>query len=87
MTTALSTFHTDPFDFLEVLEKFTCFFEVVQQNLSAVDSEQTRFDNTYEDSLRRCNDFKDVFALVKRCVREYINHERGDLFLNWLTYR
>jgi hypothetical protein len=46
-----------------------------------VDSEQTRFDNTYNDLLRECDDFKDVFAIVKRCVREYINHERNDLIL------
>jgi hypothetical protein len=40
MTRVLSTFHTDQFDFLEVLEELTRFFEVVQQNLSSVDSEQ-----------------------------------------------
>jgi hypothetical protein len=31
MTTALSIFITNSFDFLEVLEEFTRFFEVVQR--------------------------------------------------------
>jgi hypothetical protein len=46
-----------------------------------MDLERTRFDSKYDDALRRCNDCRDVFALVKRSVRECMNQERTDIVL------
>ena len=83
MTTILSTFDTNPIDadILEVLQEFMRLFKVARQSVSQTDSERTQFNNRYEDQLRRCDGFRDVFALVQRCVREYMNQERSDVVL------
>ena len=80
MSTILSAFSIQ-IDFLEVLEEYVHSFEVAQKNRSQTDSERNRFDIKYDEALRRCENFREVFSLVRRSVKEYMNQERADMVL------
>jgi len=72
VTTAPSTLDSSmDSDFRETLEEFPRPFE----------SERLPFNSEYRDALVMCEDFRDVFALVKRIVKDHLGLERPNMVL------
>lgn len=83
MTIALSQFDSswEGRDLEGVLEEFIRLFGITGSSAARDTPAQSTMEAEYDHALRGCEDFRDVFALVKRSTRDYLGRERSDMIL------
>jgi hypothetical protein len=66
-----------------VLEEFVRLFGITGPRATSVEDRYTQSSTIakYDGALRGCEDFQDIFALVKQCTRTYLGRERDDMVL------
>ncbi|MFH0848112.1 MAG: hypothetical protein V1857_01240 [archaeon] len=65
----------------EVLEEFVRLFGITGASSVGDSHTQSAIMAKYDDALRNCEDFQDVFTLVRQCTGSYLGRQRNDMVL------